>query len=507
MWSSRPCDHCGWTPTDEEIQDYWHEQDVRDMGSRAGAGAELLPESEFSCPHCYSSYAPRLGFQLELPGPAPTELPSVSSSRPSSFSNDGEGEAAEGGEAAATAAAAGSADAAALGSLTQYTVRPRVHYSFEYMPPQLLRSELERIVVEVGESALTTTWMLEHARDVYWNMVWYCHRLTVPVPFDMKLDGAAASGAQAVRHEYVMVGWDANVAAHRARIAARLLTPSPARGGRPALRSRECARFFKPWVKLQLGIADIFPELSAQHQKELRQVRKLLLSGQPEVATGAVYILLKMKQDLEGTSPTTGKPRITFENMGLFDRLNIYQLMLVIVGHYSADPGATDVKPLNSKPNPSESGAQARALSAAWRRSLTPALTRTPKGAEGAVPGEPPRRDWPGHLRINSSLGLGPGRPADPSPSRSLSHTSSLPEDVSPRPSPRSAARPEMRGRRAAVIAEPASPASNAVSPSLGLGPSLGLSPRLSLMRSLCLTRAQDTHSARRLASWRLPGH
>mmetsp|Transcript_7121 Transcript_7121/g.20842 ORF Transcript_7121/g.20842 Transcript_7121/m.20842 type:complete len:471 (-) Transcript_7121:1576-2988(-) len=470
MWSSRPCDHCGWTPTDEEIQDYWHEQDVRDMGSRAGAGAELLPESEFSCPHCYSSYAPRLGFQLELPGPAPTELPSVSSSRPSSFSNDGEGEAAEGGEAAATAAAAGSADAAALGSLTQYTVRPRVHYSFEYMPPQLLRSELERIVVEVGESALTTTWMLEHARDVYWNMVWYCHRLTVPVPFDMKLDGAAASGAQAVRHEYVMVGWDANVAAHRARIAARLLTPSPARGGRPALRSRECARFFKPWVKLQLGIADIFPELSAQHQKELRQVRKLLLSGQPEVATGAVYILLKMKQDLEGTSPTTGKPRITFENMGLFDRLNIYQLMLVIVGHYSADPGATD-------------------------------------GAEGAVPGEPPRRDWPGHLRINSSLGLGPGRPADPSPSRSLSHTSSLPEDVSPRPSPRSAARPEMRGRRAAVIAEPASPASNAVSPSLGLGPSLGLSPRLSLMRSLCLTRAQDTHSARRLASWRLPGH
>lgn len=52
----------------------------------------------------------------------------------------------------------------------------------DYMSPFTLRMKLERLLLENGEEALTRDWARTHHPDVYWNLVWFTTRLSVPFP-------------------------------------------------------------------------------------------------------------------------------------------------------------------------------------------------------------------------------------------------------------------------------------------------------------------------------------
>jgi len=360
MWSGRPCDTCGWTPTDEEIQDRWHEADGRES-SRSGSGG-VRWDSGFRCSSCGSMYVARLSVQLELRGAKEPQMRATAPGLAEAMLQRNSGENMEDPRISALSmthsmSSIGRSDSMTgvktMGSLTRDTMEPGVHYSFDYMSPRMVRSSLERIVIEKGESALTAAWMLEHERDVYWNAVWYCHRLTVPVPFDMKchvygdLSGVPSEvtdekedasvmseGAHVLRHEYIIIGWDENVTLVRAKIASDIVASrlKEAIDSEFQIRCGDCSRFFKPWVKLQLSVGDLFPDLSTQQRSEVRQARKLLLSGQADVAEGAIYLLLKVKSEVSAAD--VNQPA---RYRSLFSRLRIYQLMLLLTGHYSCD--------------------------------------------------------------------------------------------------------------------------------------------------------------------------
>ena len=52
----------------------------------------------------------------------------------------------------------------------------------DYISPFTLRMRMERLLLEHGEESLTREWAREHHPEIYWNLVWYCTRLSVPFP-------------------------------------------------------------------------------------------------------------------------------------------------------------------------------------------------------------------------------------------------------------------------------------------------------------------------------------
>lgn len=69
--------------------------------------------------------------------------------------------------------------------------------------PLALRDRLERAIEEHGEEQLTQEKLLDSAPSLYWNLVWYCARLRMPLPL--------ISSSLRRWHgwaERIFVGWD-----------------------------------------------------------------------------------------------------------------------------------------------------------------------------------------------------------------------------------------------------------------------------------------------------------
>ena len=58
-----------------------------------------------------------------------------------------------------------------------------LNFSSVYLSPFTLRTKIERLLLENGEIVLTRSWLRENHPEVYWNVLWYCVRLSVPFPF------------------------------------------------------------------------------------------------------------------------------------------------------------------------------------------------------------------------------------------------------------------------------------------------------------------------------------
>ena len=53
----------------------------------------------------------------------------------------------------------------------------------DYMSPFTLRMRLEKLLLEHGEECLTRDWARKHQPELYWNLVWFTTRLSIPFPF------------------------------------------------------------------------------------------------------------------------------------------------------------------------------------------------------------------------------------------------------------------------------------------------------------------------------------
>lgn len=124
----------------------------------------------------------------------------------------------------------------------------------DYISPFTLRMRMERLLLEHGEDSLTREWTREHHPEIFWNLVWYCTRLSVPFP--LLLDGfpdlvamenaglvppnsdgsmpssrlrgysRRESGVDKQRdlfHEVVVVGWEDRVVRARCKVVSDLL--------------------------------------------------------------------------------------------------------------------------------------------------------------------------------------------------------------------------------------------------------------------------------------------
>lgn len=68
----------------------------------------------------------------------------------------------------------------------------------DYMSPFTLRMRLEKLLLEHGEECLTRDWAREHQPELYWNLVWFTTRLSIPFPFLLdSLDPVLADAAVA----------------------------------------------------------------------------------------------------------------------------------------------------------------------------------------------------------------------------------------------------------------------------------------------------------------------
>ena len=259
MWSGRPCGSCGYVPTDEEVQ-------FQLFGADA---TEEDGDECFSCPNCDESYRPRLGLELKR----------------------------------------GGGGGSWWGELSRDTMEEGRRYSVAYMSVKRLRREMERVVLEDGERGLGAAWLLREERDLYWNVLWYYHRLHLPLPIDL-----APAAAPRARPEAIQAAWLRGCASERARVVA----------GLPP--GERCGMLRAPSGRVQLGLGALFGACGEAQLLELRQARKMLLDGSGEGARVALCLLCKLKSDAERA-----------RGGGLVEELDVFQLALVLLGHYCRD--------------------------------------------------------------------------------------------------------------------------------------------------------------------------
>lgn len=139
----------------------------------------------------------------------------------------------------------------------------------DYLSPFTLHMRLEKLLLEHGEECLTRDWARVHQPELYWNLVWFTTRLSIPFPILLdSLDPVLADTAVAnfrspecerkkktlqllnscgifrqdsmerlgmlFFHEVVVVGWEGDVVRNRCEkvevmLKQRLLKPPPNR--------------------------------------------------------------------------------------------------------------------------------------------------------------------------------------------------------------------------------------------------------------------------------------
>jgi hypothetical protein len=234
----------------------------------------------------------------------------------------------------------------------------------KYMSPFTLRTRLERLLLEHGEECLTREWCRAHHPDIYWNLVWFCTRLSVPFPLVLEsvealggeptsvaAEGGLSSPGSTSRsrgsgisisrresserggsffREIVVVGWEGLVVRTRcerveAALKARVLTPrvsvrqppqrSGSAGAETSLAAQVVDKVEPPpgplpaeWVEAlgPLPLEALFPNVSAKELEVLTKVRDLVVAKGPAGLKEAMVKFLGARAALQGwTSEST----------------------------------------------------------------------------------------------------------------------------------------------------------------------------------------------------------
>jgi hypothetical protein len=186
-------------------------------------------------------------------------------------------------------------------------VRERPEWSVEvsHLSPFGLRFELEELVLRVGECVSDAHWLLAHRPELYWGIIWYSNRCSLPSGFTavLSVDTPSSNSLQKMLESPVVVGWRENVVraqAHRLLSGDKEGVAGVSEGG--------------------LQLVDLFPSCSIVEIDTLRtgvgdkmdgspagmRSGMLALCGQCRslFASGPDYEMLTLKQKSQSTART-----------------------------------------------------------------------------------------------------------------------------------------------------------------------------------------------------------
>jgi hypothetical protein len=178
IWILCICENCQYVPLDEEIMS------LRQDLLLIQATDEHMPNL-LLCPKCERPLRPRLYYDI-------TTFTAVTRT----VRTPAPGEAGEdGGFFAATVDSPGQQEAFLRRGASEIVIREGLKGEIsgcalgtcqgglvEYMSPFTLRMRLEKLLLEHGEECLTREWARVHHPELYWNLVWFTTRLSVPFP-------------------------------------------------------------------------------------------------------------------------------------------------------------------------------------------------------------------------------------------------------------------------------------------------------------------------------------
>lgn len=187
LWSrTTACEGCSYVPLDEEIQSGW---DV--------IGQEGEWQSMIACPRCDAAFAPQLAYR---------EMDMEEVSRLEVDGNTRVGENAE---------------------IIPGQINPSLDSADEnyvgYISPSDLRSRLERLVEEHGESVLDREVLRTLDPEVFFNLWWYCCRFSMPLPLPIDSCGIATK-TSVPHHKCAFAAWERSTALHGCRAAGEVIS-------------------------------------------------------------------------------------------------------------------------------------------------------------------------------------------------------------------------------------------------------------------------------------------
>ena len=152
MWSENICPNCQYTALDEEIMCLWEKQ--RYFVSYTNLSV--------ACPRCGASSFPTLNL---------VELTALDAFGPLFNVFNAFGDRIEGGQHSTPS------------NRPPSEGRAKSNLSVIYLSPVALRVVLEDLLLAHGDDALNDRWLAEHRPYFRWNVIWFCARLRLPLPW------------------------------------------------------------------------------------------------------------------------------------------------------------------------------------------------------------------------------------------------------------------------------------------------------------------------------------
>jgi hypothetical protein len=168
-------------------------------------------------------------------------------------------------------------------------VRERPEWSLEvsHLSPFGLRFELEELVLRVGECVNDAHWLHAQRPELYWGIIWYSNRCSLPSGFSTvaSADVPSSSGLQKIFESPVVVGWRESVVRAQAH---KILSGD----------DKEVSGIISG-----LNLIDLFPSCSAEEVNTLRIGVSDKMDGSPAGMRGAMLTLCGQCRSLFASGP------------------------------------------------------------------------------------------------------------------------------------------------------------------------------------------------------------
>jgi len=190
IWSrTTRCNGCSYIPLDEEVQSGW---DV--------PGDNLDQLNEVACPRCGSLLIPKIGYKK--------------------FTLE-EALALKIGDDIQNEEKVPKADI--LPPQIRSSLENRNDILVSYLSPECMRSRLEKLVEEQGESILERNSLSKLDPCLFYNFWWYCARFSLPLPLPITRLSTREDGSDEQKHECAFAAWDKSTAERGCRAAAEIV--------------------------------------------------------------------------------------------------------------------------------------------------------------------------------------------------------------------------------------------------------------------------------------------
>lgn len=213
LWSrSTSCKSCSYIPLDEEIQCGWDK-----------IHSKLETDSRILCPRCSGLILPLIGYRemtvdelLEEEGSLEDDCGEKASTAPKDLDVSGASQ-----DAGLYDLPPQLAPSIKGGSETAPSFEHERLGLVAYLSPHNLRTMLEKLLLEYGESILNRDRLRQTSPEIFYNLWWYSARFSLPLPLSVMENGEGDDSVSASYDCCAFASWDKAVALHGCISAAK----------------------------------------------------------------------------------------------------------------------------------------------------------------------------------------------------------------------------------------------------------------------------------------------